>query len=151
MKPTWDEYYLDVARQVAKRSSCSRRQVGAVIVAANRIISTGYNGTPRGVTNCDEGGCPRCANTTIPSGEKIDTCLCSHAEENAIVAAAYHGIATKGAILYTTFSCCLTCAKMAINAGIKSIKYGGRYTQDSDTLLRAAGMENQFIGYDFPH
>src|SRR3989339_1056158 len=100
-RPDWDHYFMDIARVVATRSNCSRRHVAAVIVKDQRIISTGYNGTPRGIKNCCEGGCPRCSSET-PSGEKLDECICSHGEENAIVQAAYHGISVKDGILYTT-------------------------------------------------
>jgi dCMP deaminase len=141
-KPNWDEYFMSIAQVVATRSNCSRRKVAAVIVKDNRIISTGYNGTPRGIKNCNEGGCPRC-NSDIPSGEGLGECLCSHAEENAIVQAAYHGISVKGATLYTTFSPCLLCAKMIINGGIAEVKYLAAYsaTEISHKMLAEAGVE----------
>jgi len=140
-RPDWDHYFMKIAEVAATRSNCSRRQVAAVIVRDNRIISTGYNGTPRGIKNCFEGGCPRCSSDT-PSGEKLGECLCSHGEENAIVQAAYHGIAVKDAILYTTFSPCLLCAKMIINAGIREVVYKERYSIDhtSRELLKEAGV-----------
>ncbi len=132
-KPDWDNYFMNIAHVVASRSSCSRRQVAAVIVKDKRIISTGYNGTPRGVPNCNEGGCPRC-NSDSPSGKDLAECLCSHAEENSIVQAAYHGISVKGASLYTTFSPCLICAKMIINSGIEEVVYHKRYSIDQTSL-----------------
>jgi dCMP deaminase len=132
-RPDWDEYFMNIADVVASRSNCSRRHVAAVIVKDHRIISTGYNGTPRGVKNCYEGGCPRC-NSEIPSGEKLDECICSHGEENAIVQAAYHGISVHHGILYTTFSPCLLCAKMIINAGIKEVVYRERYSVDKTAM-----------------
>ena len=140
-RPDWDHYFMKIAEVAATRSNCSRRQVAAVIVRDNRIISTGYNGTPRGIKNCFEGGCPRCASDT-PSGEKLGECLCSNGEENAIVQAAYHGIAVKDSILYTTFSPCLLCAKMIINAGIREVVYKERYTIDNTSreLLKEAGV-----------
>ena len=140
-RPGWDRYFMDIAQVAAKRSNCSRRQVAAVLVRDKRIISTGYNGTPRGVRNCSEGGCPRC-NSNAPSGSHLTECLCSHAEENSIVQAAYHGIAVKGATLYTTFSPCLQCAKMIINAGIVEVVYHQRYSIDdvSTRLLQEAGI-----------
>ena len=144
--PSWDEYFMAIAHVVASRSTCSRRQVAAVIVKDNRIISTGYNGTPRGITNCNEGGCPRC-NSTVPSGKSLDECLCSHAEENAITQAAYHGISVKGATLYTTFSPCLMCAKMIINSGIACVVYNDCYTnQNGISLLIQAGV--RIISFD---
>ncbi len=141
-RPDWDEYFMDIAQVAAKRSNCSRRHVAAVIVKDHRIISTGYNGTPRGIKNCFEGGCPRCSSDT-PSGEKLTECICSHGEENAIVQAAYHGIAVKDSTLYTTFSPCLLCAKMIINSGIKEVVYRERYSIDeiARNLLNEAGVK----------
>ena len=133
-RPNWDQYFMDIAHVAARRSNCSRRQVAAVIVKDRRIISTGYNGTPRGITNCCDGGCPRCASDT-PSGNNLTECICSHGEENAIVQAAYHGISVKDATLYTTFSPCLLCAKMIINSGIKEVVYHQRYSID-DVAMR---------------
>ena len=140
-RPSWDQYFMDIAQMVAARSNCSRRQVAAVLVRDCRIISTGYNGTPRGVRNCSDGGCPRC-NSDTPSGHGLHECLCSHAEENSIVQAAYHGISVKGSTLYTTFSPCLTCAKMIINADIVEVVYHKRYSIDdvSTALLKEAGV-----------
>ena len=141
IRPDWDQYFMDIAQVAANRSNCSRRHVAAVLVRDKRIISTGYNGTPRGVKNCNDGGCPRC-NSNAPSGSHLSECLCCHAEENAIVQAAYHGIAVKGATLYTTFSPCLLCAKMIINAGIVEVVYHSRYSIDdvSMRLLGEAGV-----------
>ena len=142
IRPSWDRYFMDIAHVAATRSNCSRRQVAAVVVRDRQIISTGYNGTPRGVRNCSDGGCPRC-NSDIPSGEGLSQCLCSHAEENAIVQAAYHGIMLKGSTLYTTYSPCLLCAKMIINAGIVEVVYHERYSIDdvSLALLKEAGVK----------
>ena len=141
-RPGWDRYFMDIAHVAASRSNCSRRQVAAVVVRDRQIISTGYNGTPRGIKNCSDGGCPRC-NSDVPSGEGLGQCLCSHAEENAIVQAAYHGIMVKGSTLYTTYSPCLLCAKMIINAGIVEVVYHERYSIDSTSmaLLSEAGVK----------
>lgn len=141
-RPDWDEYFMEIANVVALRSNCSRRHVAAVIVKDKRIISTGYNGTPRGIKNCCEGGCPRCS-SEAPSGTGLTECLCSHGEENAIVQAAYHGIAVKDSTLYTTYSPCLLCAKMIINAGIKEVVYKERYSIDdtSKRILKEAGVK----------
>ena len=141
-RPSWDRYFMDIAHVAATRSNCSRRQVAAVLVRDKQVVSTGYNGTPRGVKNCSDGGCPRC-NSDVPSGEGLHQCLCSHAEENAIVQAAYNGIAVKGCTLYTTFSPCLLCAKMIINAGIVEVVYHARYSIDdvSMKLLAEAGVK----------
>lgn len=121
-RPEWDEYFINIAHEAARRSNCLRRQVGAIIVKDRAIISTGYNGTPMGVKNCCDGGCPRCQSDAGP-GEGYDTCLCVHAEENAIVLAARHGTATANATLYTTLRPCFGCIKSAIQAGIKEIVY----------------------------
>jgi len=146
-RPGWDQYFMDIANVVAKRSNCCRRHVAAVIVKDHRIISTGYNGSPRGITNCNEGGCPRC-NSDAPSGTGLTECICSHAEENSIVQAAYHGISVKDSTLYTTFSPCLLCAKMIINAGIKEVVFQERYTIDdiSSSLLEQAGVVRRLMG-----
>ena len=141
-RPSWDQYFMDIARTVAARSNCMKRQVAAVIVSDRRIISTGYNGTPRGVKNCNEGGCPRC-NGFSESGRNLEECLCSHGEENAIVQASYHGIAIRDATLYTTYSPCLMCSKMIINAGIRRVVYNEAYplNDTATAMLREAGVD----------
>jgi dCMP deaminase len=141
-RPDWDEYFMNIAEVAATRSNCSRRHVASIIVKDKRIISTGYNGTPRGVKNCDDGGCPRCASDT-PSGEKLTECICSHGEENAIVQAAYHGISVKDASIYSTYSPCLLCAKMIINAGIKEVIYRKNYHMEELTskLFNCVGIK----------
>ena len=146
-RPDWDEYFMEIANVVALRSNCSRRHVAAVIVKDKRIISTGYNGTPRGIKNCCVGGCPRCS-SEAPSGTGLTECLCSHGEENAIVQAAYHGIAVKDSTLYTTYSPCLLCAKMIINAGIREVVYRERYTIDGTArkILIEAGVKIRALG-----
>jgi dCMP deaminase len=140
-RPSWDEYFMNIAREVASRSNCVKRKVAAVIVKDKRIISTGYNGTPRGVKNCDEGGCPRC-NSFSESGKNLDECYCSHGEENAIVQASYHGVSVKGATIYTTFSPCLICTKMILNAGIVEVVYNAEYPMAEAPLrlLKEAGV-----------
>ncbi len=145
-RPGWDEYFMSIAEVAATRSNCSRRHVAAVIVRDKQVISTGYNGTPRGIKNCSEGGCPRC-NSDAPSGTHLGDCLCSHAEENAIVQAACHGIAVNKAVLYTTFSPCLLCAKMIINSGIAEVIYRSRYSIDDTSmrLLKEAGVKVRAI------
>lgn len=141
-RPGWDEYFMSIAEVVASRSNCVKRKVAAIIVKDRRIISTGYNGTPRGTRNCNEGGCPRC-NNLAASGTALDECLCSHGEENAITQAAYHGTSLKGSLLYTTFSPCLLCTKMIINAGIVEVAYNHEYplSQTAMALLKEAGIE----------
>ena len=146
-RPDWDTYFMDIAHVVAHRSNCCRRQVAAIIVVDKRIISTGYNGTPRGIANCNEGGCPRCAGDAV-SGEQLGDCICAHAEENAIVQAAYHGTAVRGGTLYCTISPCLMCTKMIINAGLKEVVYEAEYhfNKQSRNLFQQAGVLcRQFI------
>ncbi len=147
VRPDWDTYFMDIAHVVARRGNCRRRQIAAVIVKDKRIISTGYNGTPRGITNCCEGGCPRCA-SDAPSGANLGECICAHAEENAIVQAAYHGISLAEGTLYCTMSPCLMCAKMLINAGLKAVVYEEEYhfSEQSRLLLEQAGVRcRQFV------
>jgi dCMP deaminase len=146
-RPDWDTYFMDIAHVVKTRSSCSRRQVAAVIVKDRRVISTGYNGTPRGLPNCNEGGCSRCA-SDVPSGSALGDCICCHAEENAITQAAYHGIAVAGSSIYVTISPCLTCARMIINVGIREVIYEGDYTFTAQTklMLDTAGVPCRRIG-----
>lgn len=141
LRPDWDDYFLGIAKMVALRSNCIKRKVAAVIVKDRRIISTGYNGTPRGVKNCNEGGCPRCNNLGA-SGKGLEECLCSHAEENSITQAAYHGVNIKESTLYTTFSPCLICTKMIINSGIREVVYNVDYelAELARSLLEEAGV-----------
>ena len=143
-RPGWDEYFMEIAQVVAKRSNCSRRQVAAVIVKENHLLSTGYNGTPRGVKNCFDGGCPRCAGHT-PSGKGLDECLCVHAEQNAICQAARYGVDVSGSTIYITISPCLTCAKLIINSGISEVVYGGDYVflDTVKELFRQAGVKHR--------
>lgn len=141
-RPDWDEYFLNIAKVVASRSNCIKRKVAAIIVRDRRIIATGYNGTPRGAKNCNEGGCPRC-NSLAPSGTSLEECLCCHGEENAITQAAYHGTSLKGATLYTTFAPCLLCTKMIINSGIVEVIYNQDYPLNSRSmaLLEECGIK----------
>lgn len=148
-RPDWDDYFMGIARVVASRSNCVKRKVAAVVTCDKRIISTGYNGTPRGTTNCNEGGCPRC-NGLAPGGTRLDECLCSHAEENSITQAAYHGVSLKGGTIYTTFSPCLQCTKMIINAGLGEVIYQSDYPLGTTSLelLEEAGVEVRQSGSD---
>ncbi len=130
-RPSWDRYFINIAYNVSERSNCIRRRVGAVIVKDKNIISTGYNGTPMGVKNCYEGGCPRCA-SDIPSGQENDTCLCVHGEQNAIAFAARHGSRTEGAVLYCTTRPCFGCLKESIQAGISRIMFVEPYDYETE-------------------
>src|SRR5262252_8128138 len=140
-RPSWDEYFMDIAKVVASRSNCMKRKVAAIIVRDKRVVSTGYNGTPRGTRNCNEGGCPRC-NSLAASGTALDECLCSHGEENAIVQASYHGVSLKDGVIYTTFAPCLQCAKMIINSGIREVIYNADYPMNDSAfkLFKEAGV-----------
>ncbi len=119
-RPSWDDYFMDITQRVATRSTCLRRQVGAVIVLDKRILATGYNGAPRGLPHCDETGCLR-AELGIPSGQRQEICRGLHAEQNAIIQAALHGVSVAGGTIYVTHQPCITCAKMIINAGIERV------------------------------
>jgi dCMP deaminase len=140
-RPSWDEYFIEITRQVAKRSTCLRRQVGAVIVRDKRILSTGYNGAPSGFPHCEQTGCLR-ARLGIPSGERQEICRGLHAEQNAIIQAALHGVSVAGADIYTTFQPCITCAKMIINAGIRRVVSYDSYPDEfARSFLEQAGIE----------
>lgn len=125
-RPTWDEYFLGIAQLVAKRSTCLRRGVGAVLVRDRRILATGYNGAPSKIPHCSVTGCIR-ERLKIPSGERHELCRGLHAEQNAFLQAALHGTSLRDATLYCTTQPCIICAKMIINAGIKELVIRGDY------------------------
>lgn len=125
-RPLWHEYFMGICDLVATRSTCIRRKVGAVLVKEKRILCTGYNGAPSNIAHCSQTGCLR-AQLNVPSGEKHELCRGVHAEQNAIIQAAYHGVQVNGASLYCTNQPCSICAKMIINAGIKKIYYKDGY------------------------
>ena len=140
-RPGWDAYFMQIAELVATRSTCLRRSVGAVIVKNKRILATGYNGAPSGVRHCREVGCLR-EKLQVESGKMHELCRGIHAEQNAIIQAAYHGVSVKGASLYCTNRPCSICAKMIINAGIKKIYYQSGYADPlSAELLAEASIE----------
>lgn len=131
-RPTWDEYFLNIAFEVAHRSTCDRAKVGAVIVKEKRILTTGYNGSPSGLPHCTDVGC------LMENGHCIRTL---HAEQNAIIQAALHGVSTAGASIYVTHQPCFLCAKTIINAGIKEIVYGTEYPDERSVhFLQEAGV-----------
>ena len=140
-RPSWDEYFMDMAVLTAKRSTCLRRQVGAVIVKDKHIIATGYNGAPRGVPHCDEkGGCLR-QQLNVPSGERHELSRALHAEQNAIIQAATLGQSIEGGTIYVTNQPCVICAKMIINAGIRRIVVKEGYPDElAVEILREAGL-----------
>jgi dCMP deaminase len=139
-RPGWDEYFMEITRLVARRSSCLRRQVGAVLVKEKNILATGYNGVPTGITHCAETGCLR-ARLNVPSGERHELCRGLHAEQNAIIQAAKHGTNIDGATLYSTTMPCIICAKMIINAGIQRVVYEEGYAdQLSMEMVAESGL-----------
>lgn len=140
-RPHWDDYFLEIAGVVARRSTCLRRHVGAVLVRDRFIISTGYNGAPTGIRHCSETGCLR-AKYQIPSGERHELCRGLHAEQNAIIQAALHGVIAKGATMYCTNHPCSICAKMMINAGVVRVVISNDYNDPlSKEMLDEAGIE----------
>ena len=139
-RPGWDEYFMRIVTDVSGRSTCLRRGVGAILVRDRRILTTGYNGAPRGLAHCKETGCIR-EEKGIPSGERHELCRGLHAEMNAILQAAIHGIRIEGATLYCTNHPCVLCAKMLINCGIQRIVTSGDYPDDlAREMLHAAGV-----------
>jgi dCMP deaminase len=146
-RPSWDQYFMDITRLVATRSTCMRRQVGAILVKDRNILATGYNGVPSGISHCDATGCLR-ERLHIPSGERHELCRGLHAEQNAIVQAARHGININGATLYCTTMPCIICTKMIINAGIRAIVYGEGYADElAREMINESGIGTVlFIG-----
>jgi dCMP deaminase len=140
-RPSWDDYFMGIALQVARRSTCDRARVGAIIVKDRRILTTGYNGSPAGLPHCDEIG------HLMVAGHCVRTL---HAEQNAIIQAALHGVGVAGGTMYVTHQPCLTCAKMIINAGIRRVVYGGHYPdahavaflQDAGVALEAHAIQS---------
>ena len=139
-RPSWEQYFMNIAYQVASRSTCMRREVGAVVVLEKRILTTGYNGAPSGLKHCAEVGCLR-EKYEVPSGQRHELCRGLHAEMNAMLQAAYHGVRIAGSTLYTTHVPCVLCTKMLINAGIERVIAGQEYPDDlSQQLLRETGI-----------
>ncbi len=140
-RPSWDEYFMSIARLVAGRSTCLRRQVGAVIVKDRRVLASGYNGAPSGLPHCDETGCVR-ERHRVPPGERHELCRGIHAEQNAIIQSANYGTGIDGATIYSTHHPCSVCAKMIINAGIVRVVTDDSYPDDlAVELLKDAGVE----------
>lgn len=129
MRPSWDEYFMKITKDVALRSTCLKRKVGAIIVKDYRVLSTGYNGAPKNMKHCSETGCLR-KKLKVPSGQRHELCRGLHAEQNAIIQAAWHGVKIEGATMYATYQPCIICVKMMINAGIKKLVYEGHYPDE---------------------
>ncbi len=140
-RPSIDEYFMEMAKLISKRSTCLRRKVGALLVKDKRVLATGYNGAPKGLPHCSEVGCMR-EKLGIPAGEKQELCRGLHAEQNCIIQAAVFGVSTKGATLYTTHFPCSICAKMIINAEISEIVYEEDYDDElAKKLLKEANIK----------
>ncbi|MDO9693814.1 MAG: cytidine/deoxycytidylate deaminase family protein [Candidatus Latescibacteria bacterium] len=145
MRPSWDRYFMEIAVLVSSRTTCLRRQVGAVIVKDKRLLSTGYNGAPVGLKHCAELGCLR-EKLGVKSGEKHELCRAIHAEQNAIIQAATFGVPLQGASIYITHFPCVLCSKMIINAGIKRIVYSQGYPdQMSQDILKEARLKTELL------
>ena len=145
-RPSWDEYFMEMAELTAKRSTCMRRSVGAVIVKDNRAVATGYNGAPKGIAHCENrGGCIR-QQMNVPSGQRHELCMALHAEQNAIIQAAAMGNSIEGGTIYITHQPCAICAKMIINSGIKRIDIKAGYPDElAASILAEAGLEIEKI------
>lgn len=141
LRPTWDAYFMTLASLASQRSNCMKRRVGCVLVHNSRIISTGYNGTPRNLRNCNEGGCARCNAANSAGGVALSTCLCLHAEENALLEAGRERI-REGSVLYCDTCPCLTCSVKIAQVGVKEVVYSRSYNMDeaSRAVLKEAGV-----------
>jgi len=143
MRPSWHEYFLEIAKVVAGRSTCLRRQVGALVVKDKRILTTGYNGAPRNLAHCLDVGCLR-EEAGAESGHVHELCRGLHAEQNAIIQAAMYGVSIDGGVLYSTHQPCVLCSKMIINAGLEAIHYLEPYPDElAERLLAEAGVLSQ--------
>lgn len=139
-RPSWDDYFMSIAEQVAGRATCMRRSIGAVLVKDKRILATGYNGTASGLAHCEDVGCIR-EQQNIPSGSRHELCRGIHAEQNAVIQAAKYGIAMNGATAYCTHQPCVLCAKILLNAGVVEIVYREAYPDPlSEQMLAEAGL-----------
>ena len=146
-RPEPDSYFMGIAMAVRARANCTGRRVGAVIVRDRRILSTGYNGTPSGMTNCEDGGCHRCAHPlAYPSGEGYDVCICVHAEQNALLAAARFGVEIEGCTLYTTLQPCFGCLKELLQANVREVcflhAWESKFADVYASLVERMGVEN---------
>ena len=128
-RPDWDAYFMKIAEDVSTRAICVKRRVGAVVVKGNQILATGYNGAPKGFKHCTEDTCLR-KKLKVPSGERHELCRGLHAEQNAIIQAAVHGVSIEGGTMYCTYQPCVICVKMIVNAGILRLVYAGGYPDE---------------------
>ena len=140
-RPTFDEYFMEMAYVVSKRSTCLRRKVGAILVKNRHILCTGYNGAPKGLKHCSEVGCLR-RQLKVPSGERHELCRGLHAEQNVIIQAAVFGVSIKDSLLYCTNTPCVVCIKMLINAGVKEIVFTGEYPDElANRMISESGIK----------
>ena len=140
-RPSWIEYFMQITRDVSERAICVKRKVGAIIVKDNHILSTGYNGAPKGFSHCTENTCIR-KQMEVPSGQRHELCRGLHAEQNAIIQAAVHGVKIDGGTMYCNFQPCVICVKMMINAGIKKLVYSGGYPDElAAEMLKESKIE----------
>lgn len=147
-RPSWDEYFLQIANLVSQRATCLRRKVGAVLVKDKRVLSTGYNGAPKNIEHCDKTGCLR-DKLNVPPGERHELCRGLHAEQNALLQAANYGTSVQNSNLYCTNQPCIICAKMLINAGVKEVIISSKYPDDeAEKILKQAGVKIRIIN---PH
>ena len=145
-RPGWDEYFLRLAELAATRSTCLRRRVGALLVADRRVLTTGYNGPPRGLAHCREAGCLR-ETLNIPSGQRHEICRAIHAEQNAVLQAAQHGVSIRQATLYCTHQPCAICAKLLLNLDVVRLVLRGAYPDElAQSLFREAGFALEEAG-----
>ncbi|MGI6104728.1 MAG: deoxycytidylate deaminase [Raoultibacter sp.] len=144
-RPSWDEYFMKLAHEVATRTTCLRRAVGAVVVKDRRILATGYNGVPTNISHCSEAGCLR-MELGVPSGQRHEICRGLHAEQNAIIQAARYGIDISSSSIYITTQPCIVCAKMIINAGIEEIVYENPYPDElAMSMINEAGIKTRIF------
>lgn len=140
-RPAWDDYFMKITADVSERATCVKRRVGAIIVMGNRILSTGYNGAPKGLPHCTEQTCLR-RQMNVPSGQRHELCRGLHAEQNAIIQAAVYGVSIEGATMYCNYQPCVICVKMIINAGIRRLVYAGGYPDElAMEMLKESDLE----------
>ena len=161
-RPSWNDYFISITEVVSQRSNCLSRKVGSIVVKKRRILSTGYNGTPSGVVNCNEGGCRRCLKRVLYpdnylSAVDLGECICSHAEENAITQAARHGVSVEHCTIYGPTIPCIFCSKLIINSGITEVIYKGEpgwegymdMGRDALGILMEAGVLVRCLNKDY--
>jgi dCMP deaminase len=147
-RPSWDEYFLEIACLTSKRSNCIKRQVGCIIVKDNRILSLGYNGTPQNTLNCFEGGCTRCNIKNLEAGNNLDLCMCIHAEENALLYVSKNEL--ENSIMYITLSPCIGCVKKILQCKIKKVIFIDNYSKELDKISHDILIKNnvELFKYD---